>query len=134
MRKIRRFYGILIGLVILSSCSSDDDIDIIVGEWQAIQQFESDISVELTPVLECVYTTFTADNKVFGDYITSTDLPDDCNNIFFEIGTWTNIGNNQYRLEFPSGQDQIHLFYKDGENLVEELPNGNTRIIYKPYE
>ena len=139
MKKMKLFCGILIGFMIFSSCSNDDDSNdnsnIIIGEWQAIQQFESDLSVDLSPNLECIYSTFTADNRVFSNLIDSNNLPDACNFIGFELGlTWTNIGNSQYRIGFAGEQGQVHIFYKDGANLVEEKPNGTTKIIYEPYE
>ncbi len=139
MKKMKLFCGILIGFMILSSCSNDDNSndnnDIIIGEWQAIQQFQSDVSVDLSPTLECIYSTFTVDNRFFSDLISSDDLPVECNSLDFEFGlTWTNIGNNQYRIGFEGEQSQINIFYKDGSNLVQERPDGVTKIIYEPYE
>lgn len=134
MKKIRVFY-IILTVCILFSCSNDDDPDQIIGEWKAIQQYESDILVDLPMDLQCIYRIFDADNNAYSDLFPSNELPTECGNLEFVFGmTWTNLGNNQYRIGFPNEQGQVLIFYKEGENLVQEKSNGTTKIIYEPYE
>ena len=70
-------------------CSDDDNpeknSDIVIGEWRAIQQFESDVIIDLPTSLQCIYITFQADNKFFSNLISSSDLPDECNGLNFEL-------------------------------------------------
>jgi hypothetical protein len=40
MKKMKLFCGILISLVIFSSCSSDDDLNSIVGTWKGIKEVD----------------------------------------------------------------------------------------------
>ena len=138
MKRIGLFY-IISTVCIIFSCSNDDDSaqanDIIIGEWIAIQQYESDILVDLPIHLQCIYTTFAADNNTFSDLIPSNNLPTECSTLNFVFGiTWTNLGNNQYGIGFPNEQGQIHVFYKEGENLIQEKSNGTTKIVYESYE
>ena len=49
MKKNWIYYTILIGLMIFSSCSNNDDSnrnnDIIIGKWRTIEIYESNVAV-----------------------------------------------------------------------------------------
>ena len=109
--------GILIGLLILSSCSSDDDsdsnTDIVIGKWRAIEKYESGMQVELSVCLPHLYTEFRSDKSINGGKIITDDFPEECGIIDFELGwNWNNLGNNQYRIRYFEEQGQVFTFYK----------------------
>lgn len=139
MKKMKLFCGILIGLLIFSSCSSDDDNsnesnDIIIGKWRAIEKYESNQLVDLPVCLPHIYTEYKIDNSVSGDKIISDNFPEECNLILFDLGVvWENLGNNNYRIGHINEQGSIYNIYKDGVNLVEENSDGITKTVYEPY-
>ncbi|MBQ0768730.1 MAG: hypothetical protein KBT58_05525 [Bizionia sp.] len=138
MKGIKLMLGVLIGLTIFLSCSSDDDSesnhDIIIGKWKAIQRFESNVEVDVPVCLAHLYSEYNEDKSIGGGVILATDLPEECGTIDFELGwNWNNLGNNQYRIRYLEEQGQLFVFYKDGDNLVEENPDGITKTIYQPY-
>ncbi|MDC3132632.1 hypothetical protein OA501_00255 [Flavobacteriaceae bacterium] len=138
MKKMKLLSGILIGLIILSSCSNDDDSastnDIIIGKWRAIERFESNVQVDLPVCLPHLCTEYNADKSIRGDKIITNDFPQECGTIDFELGwNWNNLGNNQYKIRYLEEQGQIFTFYKEGQNLVEENPDGITKTIYETY-
>ncbi|WP_290859668.1 hypothetical protein [Flavobacterium sp.] len=132
---MKLFYVFLIGILILSSCSSSDDsADIIIGKWRAIEQYESNQLVDMPTCLPHIYTEYKADNSVSGGKIFSNDFPEECNLLMFDLGVvWENLGNGNYRFGYSNEQGNIQKVYKDGLNLVFESPNGVTKVICEPY-
>lgn len=129
----------LLFIVLILSCSSNDDSnntnDIIIGKWRPIEQYESNVQVDLETCQPYVYYEYGADNSVGGGFIVEDNMPDECGPPEFENGwKWQNQGNNQYRIYRNDDEGRIFTFYKEQENLVEEHPNGTTIIIYAPYE
>ena len=136
MKKIKLLSGVLIGLLIFTNCSSDDNsnTDIIIGKWRAIEKYESNSLVDLPICLPHLYTEYKADKSINGDKIITNDFPEECGIIAFELGwNWINLGNTQYRIRYLEEQGQVFSFYKDEVNLVQEYPDGITKIIYEPY-
>ncbi len=136
MKKLKLFYGILIGILILSSCSSNDNFnsDIIIGKWRAIEKYETDQLVDLPTCLPHLYVEYKADNTVSGGKIISDNFPDECNSIISDLGVvWENLGNNTYRIGHFNEQGTVSTIYRDGENLVIESINGITKIKYEPF-
>ncbi|MFB9053924.1 hypothetical protein ACFFVB_12630 [Formosa undariae] len=138
IKKVILFHGIVMALLMLSSCSGNDNseaqTDIIIGKWRAIEKYESNIQVDLPICLPHLYTEYTADKSIQGDKIITADFPEECGIILFELGWhWSNLGNNQYRIRYLEEHGQIFTFYKDGENLVEENSDGITKTIFEPY-
>ena len=138
MKKLSLLLTLLIGLLILSSCSNDDDFesnnDIIIGKWRAIEKYESNVQVELSVCRPHLYVEFRADKSIHGGKIITNDFPEECGTIDFELGwNWNNLGNNQYRIRHLDEQGQVVTYSKDGMNLIEENPDGITKIIYEPY-
>ena len=135
---MKLFYGILIGLMVFSSCSSNDDSkesnDVIIGKWRAIEKYESNKLVDLPICLPHVYIEYKTDNSVSGDKIISNDFPVECNSIVFDLGVvWENLGNSNYRIHRINEEGIVYKLYKDGANLAEENPDGITKIIYESY-
>ena len=129
---------IVIGLLFLiSSCSNDNVViesDIIIGKWRAIEKYESNQTIELPICLPHIYKEYKRDKSITGGKIITDDFPQECDITVFELGwNWHNLGNNHYRIQYLEEQQQIFVFYKDGENLVEESLNGITKTIYEPY-
>ncbi len=138
MKKMKLLNSILIGLIILSSCSNDDDSnssnDIIIGKWRAIERFESNVQVDLPVCLPHLYTEYKADKSIRGDKIITNDFPQECGTLDFELGwNWSKVSNNQYRIRYLDEQGQIFTFYKEGQNLIKENPDGITKTIYEPF-
>ncbi|MCF7569693.1 hypothetical protein L3X37_15205 [Sabulilitoribacter arenilitoris] len=133
MKKIKLFCGILLGLVFLSSCSSSDDSDIIIGKWRAIEKYESNQQIDLPTCLPHIYTEYKADNTVSGGKIISDNFPEECNLLDFDGSVvWKNLGNSMYRIGHINDQGTTYKIYKEGVNLVEESSNGITKIVYEP--
>lgn len=134
MKKMKLYFGFLIGVLILSSCSSSDAAaDIVIGKWRAIEQYESNQLVEMPTCLPYIYSEFKADNTVSGGRIISNDIPEECSLLMFDFGLWENLGNGNYRIHFGNEQGIVQKMYKDGINLVTESSNGVTKVIYEPY-
>ncbi len=137
MKIQKLFYGLLIGIMFFWSCSSDKSnggVDLIIGKWRAIEKLESDQTVELPVCLPHIYTEYKADNRVTGDKILSNNFPVECNSIVFDFNVvWENLGNSSYRIGYSNEEGTIYVMYKDGVNLVQELPDGITTFIYEPY-
>jgi len=54
--------------------------------------------------------------------------------VYLDTGViWTNLGENNYKFTLPNGIEYISKMYKVGENLVEEYPDGITKLVYEPY-
>ena len=134
MKKIKLFYSILLVFILLSSCTSNDDSDIIIGKWRAIEKYESNQLIDLPTCLPHIYTEYKADKSVSGDKIISDTFPEECNLLDFDGGiVWKNLGNSMYQIGHVNEQATIYKIYKNGVNLVEESSNEMTKIIYEPY-
>ena len=138
MKTITLCCVLLMGLLIFQSCSSDDELeagsDIIIGKWRAIERYESNVPVTLPVCLPYLYTEYKANRSINGDKIMTPDFPEECGIITFDLGwNWKNLGNNQYRIRYLEEQGQVFTCYKEGDNLVEENPDGITKTIYEPY-
>ena len=140
MKKNWIYYTILIGLMIFSSCSNNDDSnrnnDIIIGKWRTIEIYESNVAVEILACTSEFYTEFKSNNTVSGFRVTSNTFPDPCNQEFFNTGvTWENLGNSIYKFDVINveGDENIKKIYKDGERLVEESLDGVYKKVYEPY-
>jgi hypothetical protein len=131
---MKLFSPLFILLVLFSSCSKDDSPDIIIGKWRAIARYEANQPVELSVCTPYFYTEFKANNSVSGGRIPSSDFPEECSLIQFDLGiVWGNLGNSTYRIGYVNEQGYTYLFYKEGENLVQEALDGSFKTIYEPY-
>lgn len=131
------FISVILGSILLTSCSSDDNnsSDIIIGKWVPIEKYESDVQVSLSTCEPYIYLEYRSDKSILSDRVITSQLPQECELLMFIIGrNWSNLGNNQYRIRFLDDPGEIRIYYKDGENLVEELPDGITKYVYEPYE
>ena len=140
MKKNWIYYTILIGLMIFSSCSNNDDSnrnnDIIIGKWRTIEIYESNVAVEILACTSEFYTEFKSNNTVSGFRVKPNTFPDPCNQEFFNTGvTWENLGNSNYKFDVINveGDENIKKIYKDGERLVEESLDGVYKKVYEPY-
>jgi len=135
MRILKLLPKILICLLIFVSCSSSNESepDIIIGQWKVIEHYEFDIPVEVTICDANWIIEFSSNGRVhqFPD-----DLDIEANECPLRIGdllNWINKGNNQYEIRLDGEEGEIYTFYKDGVNLISEFPNGETKMLYKPY-
>ncbi len=138
MRKIELYYAIFIGFIIFSSCSKNDDNkennDIIIGKWRTIERYESNEPVEILACTSEYYQEFKKDYIASGFGPLKSDFPDPCNLVYIDsAATWKNLGNSNYKFTLNNGIEYISKMYKEGENLVEEYPNGITKIVYELY-
>jgi len=136
LKRMKGYFKILIGLMILSSCSSDDNnaTDIIIGKWQAIERYENDQLVNMPTCWLHTYVEYNANKSVSGGRIMSDDFPEICYYITYDLAiVWKNLGNNTYRIGHYNEEGSVFNIYKDGINLVIENPDGNTKTIYEPY-
>lgn len=134
MNKLKIFCTILIGIVLFSSCSDDDEsTDIIVGRWQAIQMLEMNQIVEMPVCLPFTYIEFRANKTASGGKINSSNLPDECNLLMFDFVQWENLGNSRYRINAVMQEGTISKVYKEAENLIFETLDGSTKTIYQSY-
>ncbi|MBL87252.1 MAG: hypothetical protein CMO82_13080 [Winogradskyella sp.] len=101
MKKMKLFLGILIGLLIISSCSSDDDSNSdtgsIIGTWKPIKEVDV-CSTGFEDVYDfdsCEQTgriIFSEDGTL---NITEYDLENgNCEQYYNSTGTWTLTGDN----------------------------------------
>jgi hypothetical protein len=132
--------GVLLAFFFLVSCSKDDansieDKDIIIGKWKVVEKYEFNELVDLPICLPHIFTEYKLDHTVSGGKIISNNFPAECNMILFDSGVvWDNLGHNNYRIGNINDHGNIYVIYKDGMNLVEEHPDGVTKLIYTPYQ
>lgn len=123
--------------LILNSCTNNNDNsnnDIIIGKWRTIEHYESDEPQEILPCTLEYYKEFRSNNTVAGFIVPPNTFPDPCNQVYLDTGvTWTNLGENNYKFTLPNGEEFISKMYKVGENLVEEYPDGISKLVYEPY-
>jgi hypothetical protein len=135
MRKLRLFYGILVLIIALSSCSSDDDsFNFVIGDWRAIDMFENNESVELPVCLPHQYISFKSNTEFSGGRIESANYPDECYTISFGLTNWEFLGNSNYKIGDRNEQGKIYTIIKEGNNISILNPNGITKTIYEPFQ
>lgn len=127
MKKMKLFCGILIGLMIFSSCSSDDDNNSdstsIVGIWKPIKEVDvcstgNEETYDFSTCEQMTRITFSS-NGAFIDTEFDNDSGD-CLEYFNETGTWTLNGNNL----------SITLDGETNNPTFFELTNNTLRIGY----
>ncbi|AOW20729.1 lipocalin-like domain-containing protein [Urechidicola croceus] len=127
MKKMKLFCGILIGLMIFSSCSSDDDSNSdstsIVGIWKPIKEVDvcstgSEETYDFSICEQKSRVTFSSNET-----LNITDFDDntgDCLEDYNENGTWSLTGDN---LSVTlNGETNNPTFF--------ELTNNTLRIGY----
>lgn len=135
MRKIQFYHIILLGFIIFSSCSNNEGSnDIIIGKWRTIERYENNEPVEILDCTYDYYREFRANHVCAGFGTLPGNFIDPCNLVFIDnSATWKNLGNNNYKFTLKNGINYISKIYKDGDNLVEEFPNGTSKNIYESY-
>ncbi|UPQ78098.1 hypothetical protein M0M57_10735 [Flavobacterium azooxidireducens] len=137
MKIMRLLYVFLAGFMLFSSCSNNNDDsnnDIIIGKWRTIERYESDEPQEILPCTLEYYKEFKSNNTVAGFIVTPNTFPDPCNQVYTDFGLiWENTGNSNYKFKTTTGTEYTIKIYKVGENLVEEYPDGITKLVYEPY-
>tara|TARA_B110000483_G_C17842035_1_gene406971 strand:+ start:77 stop:541 length:465 start_codon:yes stop_codon:yes gene_type:complete len=146
MKKMKLFCGILIGFIILSSCSSDDDSTptpetiSIVGVWKPIKQVNvcstgNEEIVDFTACLQMSRLTFDSNGT-----LNNMEYSDDTGSCLenFGNGTWTltednlslNINgdiSNPTFFELTNNTLQIGFFDSDPSNPCD---GGNLRSLF----
>ncbi len=117
-------------MALILSCSSDDDsnTDNIVGQWQMIERYESDVEVEVG-CSQYYYSEFKSNNQLSADYINFDNTPAECTTVTFEILLWRKSGND-YEI-YVNPDEIISVAYFDGDNLVIESNMLNRRSVYQ---
>jgi len=138
MKKMRLFYTILIGLIVFSSCTNNEDSernnDIIIGKWRTIEIYESNEPVSILSCTSEYFKEFKSNKTLAGFIVTPNTFPDPCNQVYADLGlTWQNLGNSNYKFKSATGAEYISKMYKVDENLIEEYFDGITKIVYEPY-
>jgi hypothetical protein len=123
MKKMKLFCGILIGLLIFSSCSNNDDSNSnstsIVGTWKPIKEVDvcSTGSEEAYDFDSCEQTSrlIFNDNGSFSEnsyYLSGNDCVLD----YEDNGTWT-IANGNLSVNYGSSNEQVTFFELSGNTL-----------------
>ncbi|WAC01710.1 hypothetical protein N7U66_17665 [Lacinutrix neustonica] len=141
MTKSKLFYSILIGVMIFSACSSDDDSSvnvsddaIIIGKWKTYKHFESNIEVEIEFCGSFFITEYNVNKSVGGFNFDPDNYPISCGLSVYEFGwNWVNRGNGIYEIRYMEEEGTYYKFSKEGDRLVREFPDGITKIIYNPF-
>jgi len=122
MKKLTYIFAMALS-VSMTSCNNDDGVgkDLLIGNWQLIQEFENGQLIETEPCDLEEILQFNADNSFqfisFEDDGTGT-----CVELFNEEGIWRNNSNNEYTFS------SITSF--DGQPSTKEvLFEGNTFSI-----
>jgi hypothetical protein len=123
MKKMKLFCGILIGLMIFSSCSSDDDSNSnsnsIVGTWKGIKEVDvcSTGSEDIYDFDSCEQTgrlTFSENGTL---NITEYDLINgNCELDYTRIGTWV-IDNGNLSVTIAGDTDEVTFFEVSSNTL-----------------
>ena len=129
MKKMKLFYGVLIGLMILSSCSNNDsnsetdaDSISIVGNWKPIKRVTicSTGSQESENFDSCVQNgklTYEA-NGNFNEDTYSLNNSSNCNLVIQENGTWK-IENDKLNIEYSDDNAFGEVpFFELSENIL----------------
>jgi hypothetical protein len=131
---LKKFIFLLVTLVGLTSCSSNDDdatlnADAIIGTWQLESNVEAGTE-RSTPCTRQSTITFLANgNSTNVDVEDSTNNDCESNNSTFN---WENTGDANYKLDFGNGQIQTLKFTFSENNskfsivLKEGVVNGQT--------
>lgn len=138
MKAIPLYFKIVFVFLILHSCTDnsneESNNDIIIGKWRAIEQYDENALADL-PICDAhLFKEFKTDKSIISGKIRTADFPQECETLEIETGwNWSNLGNNYYRIRYLEEQGAVFTYYKNEENLVEEHPDGITKIIYEPY-
>ncbi|WP_422107010.1 lipocalin family protein [Winogradskyella sp.] len=127
---MKKVFVLISCVLLLISCSSDDSngVDSIVGQWQMIERFESNVQVEVG-CSQYYYTEFMSNNELGGGYIDFSTTPMECATVTFELLRWRKSGNNYEIYVDPS--DIISVAYFEGDNLVIEPNSADSRWVYQ---
>ena len=133
MKKVKLFLGIIIGLMIFSSCSSDDDSNSnsvsIVGIWKPIKEVfvcstGNEQTSNFSTCLLMTRLTFNSDNT-FNNQEYSEDTGDCLEN--FSNGTWTLINNN---LTFNLSEVSVNpTFFDSTDNIIKIGYYNNDNLL-----
>ncbi|MDA9125987.1 lipocalin family protein [Flavobacteriaceae bacterium] len=133
MKKLNLLIGILIGIMILSSCSSDDDSNSnsvsIVGIWKPIKEVfvcstGNEETSDFSTCLLMTRLTFNS-NNTFNNQEYSEDTVDCLEN--FSNGTWTLITNN---LTFNLSEvTVIPTFFELTDNIIKIGYYNNDNLL-----
>ena len=133
MKKLNLVIGILIGIMILSSCSSDDDSNSnsvsIVGIWKPIKEVfvcstGNEETSDFSTCLLMTRLTFNS-NNTFNNQEYSEDTVDCLEN--FSNGTWTLITNN---LTFNLSEvTVIPTFFELTDNIIKIGYYNNVNLL-----
>lgn len=125
---MKKVFFITIIVSLLNSCSSsDENPDMIIGQWQMIERYESDLSVGVG-CSQYYYTEFKSNNELSGGYIDSNDTPAECSSIF-DLSLWRRSGGD-YEI-YSSPNDVQSIAYFQGDNLVIEPTSADYRWVYQ---
>ena len=128
---VKKFAFFLL-IIFLSNSCKDDSIDIVIGKWRVIQQFDTSGELALDICNPHIFTEFTERNTVFSGRIESPDFPDQCLTLSFALLAWENLGNSNYRIGSGPTDGNIVAITKDNENLVITESNGTSITVYEP--
>lgn len=128
---MKKLVVILLGFLVLNSCSNNNSSDMIVGQWVMTQRFESDIEVDIG-CSEYTYVEYRADGSITGDYIDLANTPDECANLTFIFLQWSKAGINNYNFEI--GNEVISSGYFEGDNLIIESQESPFLWVYSRLE
>lgn len=143
MRKLNLLIAILIGLLILS-CSSDDndniqtETELIVGIWKPLSELQVVNGVEETDSYACgEVTTFTFLQN--GDYTFTSFQQDDNNdcieqNEYIISGTWEKLQANEYKLTTSFENINTSEIQTEIETKEITFSGNNSMTIFNDYD
>jgi len=119
MKKLKLFCGILIGLMIFSSCSKEDALSPIIGTWKPVKDVEvcSTGSEEIYNFDSCEQTGRLIFNKDGNFSISAYYLSgNDCLFEYKDYGTWA-ITNGNLSIKEDGITEQVTYFELSGNTL-----------------
>jgi hypothetical protein len=131
---MKNILPVIILVFFLQSCSnesSQNNDDFIVGKWEAIKRYKSNVEIELGICDPYMLYEFNQDNssRLFNK---SEKQPPNtfCGETMLGWNIWKNIGNGNYELHDRSGEISS-TFYIDNSNLIEEYIDRDEKVVYK---
>ena len=117
-------------ILLLTSCSSDDNdsVDAIVGQWQMVERYESNIQT-MVGCSQYYYVEFKSNNEIIAGYIDFENTPTECTSVVFEVVLWRKSGD-VYEI-YVDPNDVLSVAYFEGDDLVIESTFADWFGVYQ---
>lgn len=101
---MKKIFSLLLGIIILASCSSDDDVtpveDPILGKWFISEVNNTgSFNFQLSDCNKESFVDFKTDGTSVSEFYAESN--GECTLDSRDTGIWSNLGNNFYRIVVP---------------------------------